>query len=62
MRPPTKALLVVLGALSVSHLIAITTESQAAAQASWLLVSMAALTALVALGDAFYWGVRRMRQ
>ncbi|AEN06771.1 hypothetical protein [Halolamina sp.] len=56
MRLPTKALLVGLVLLAVSHFFAITTESQIAAQLSWLLIFAVIILALVALVSRYSTG------
>lgn len=59
MHLPAKALLLGLVALSVSHLVAITTESQAAAQLSWLLIFAIIGLALLTLGAKIVHRIRR---
>ncbi len=59
MRLPAKALLLGLVALTASHLIAITTESQAVAQLSWLLIFAVIGLALLTLGDEIVHRFRR---
>lgn len=59
MRLPAKALLLGLVTLAVSHVIAITTESQAVAQFSWLLIFAVIGLAVITLSDMI---VRRVRQ
>lgn len=49
MKLSTKALLVGLAVLAVSHLLAITIESQLAAQLTWLLIFAVIILAVVAL-------------
>lgn len=54
MRISLRALLGVLGLLATSHLVAVTTESQVAAQFSWVLVSaLAGLVAVVVVESAY---------
>jgi hypothetical protein len=56
MRTSLRALLGVLGLLATSHVVAVTTESQVAAQFSWVLVSvLAVLVAVVAVESAYRW-------
>lgn len=59
MRLSTKALLGAIAALALSHIIAVTTESQIAAQTSWILIWVVIAFALVAFGDVVYHWSRR---
>lgn len=59
MRLPAKALLLGLATLAVSHVIAITTESQTVAQFSWVLIFVVVGLAAITLGDII---VRRVRR
>lgn len=59
MRLPAKALLLGLATLAVSHVIAITTESQAVAQFSWLLIFAISGLAVIAFVDMVVHHIRQ---
>lgn len=54
MRLTVKAFLAAIVILTISHIVAVTTESQVAAQTSWILIWVVIGVAVVMLGDLVY--------